>query len=170
MSFRFFSVYENGVIFKLAECPSKCVFPKVSPNAFRLFSECFQYGFRMLSEQTEYFPHVDFERFPFQTLSVYCLNAFRTRRIDLEWTELFPHAFQTFSAYSDVRPNALRTAHITGIFQIASILQGKTQTSILDYIFGLFYLSMPPKRRAGSKGETGEKDGRKGKKKQLPPK
>jgi hypothetical protein len=29
---------------------------------------------------------------------------------------------------------------------------------------------MPPKRRAGWKGETGEKDGRKGRKKQLPPK
>ena len=27
---------------KLAECPSECVFPNVLPNAFRLFSECFQ--------------------------------------------------------------------------------------------------------------------------------
>ena len=63
-----------------------------------------------------------------------------------------------FSAYSDVRPNALRTARITGIFKTCSILQGETHTSILDYIFGLFYLSMPPKRRAGWKGETGEKE------------
>jgi hypothetical protein len=45
----------------------------VSPNAFRLLSECFQYG-------SEWFP-----------------NAFRTRRIDLECTELFPHAFRTLS-------------------------------------------------------------------------
>ena len=51
MSFRLFSVYESGVIFKkLAEYPSESVFPNISPNAFGLFSECFQYGFRMLSE------------------------------------------------------------------------------------------------------------------------
>jgi hypothetical protein len=83
--------------FILAECPSECVFPNVSPNVFRLFSECFQYSFRMLSEQTEYFPHVDFERISFRTRSVCFPNAFRTRRIVLEWTELFPHAFRTFS-------------------------------------------------------------------------
>ena len=40
MSFHLFSIYESGVIFlKLAECPSKCVFPKVS---FRRLSERFR--------------------------------------------------------------------------------------------------------------------------------
>ena len=34
---------------------------------------------------------------------------------------IFPQAFRTFSAYSDVRLNALRTARITGIFQTRSI-------------------------------------------------
>ena len=96
LSFRSFSVYQRGVIvLTLAECPSECAFPNVSPNAFSLFSECFLYGFIMLSEQTEYFPHVDFERFP---------NAYRRRRINLEWSELFPHAFRrvlnTFGKHS----------------------------------------------------------------------
>ena len=32
---------------KLPKCPFKYDFPNVSPNAFRLLSECFQYAFRI---------------------------------------------------------------------------------------------------------------------------
>ena len=40
MSFRFFHVQRA----------SEWIFHNVSMNAFRLLSECFQYGFRMISE------------------------------------------------------------------------------------------------------------------------
>ena len=71
--------------FKLAECRSECrsecVFPNVSPNAFRMFSVWFQNGPNISHMLTS--KGFLSERFP---------TAFRTRRIDLEWTELFPHA------------------------------------------------------------------------------
>lgn len=63
---------------------------------------------------------------------------------------------------------AFRTDRIMQIFQIRGLLQGREiHTGILDYI--LITHTMPPKRKTERKGETGEKDGMKGKRKQLPP-
>ena len=120
------------------------VFPNASPNVFRLLSECFQYGFRMLSELTESFPHVDFERFPFRTLSVCFPNAFRTRRIDLEWTELFPHAFWKRSERLRhlLCPFGKHTEHTVPFGSSENVLKGywKRSESIRHVIgpFGVF--------------------------------
>ena len=54
--------------------------PRLIPNASRFLSVYFS----VLSEYTEYFPHIYFERFPLRTLFVCFPNAFRTRQIELE--------------------------------------------------------------------------------------
>ena len=65
------------------QCITEC-FPFVyRTNVFSMVSECFQNRpntSRMLTSKG-----FISERLP---------NAFKTRRIDLEWTELFPHAFR----------------------------------------------------------------------------
>ena len=64
-------------------------------------------------------------RMSFHLFSVYESGVtLKTGRMSLRMCfpqSIFPQAFRTFSAYSDVRPNALRTARITGIFQTHSI-------------------------------------------------
>jgi hypothetical protein len=65
------------------------------PNVFSIVSECFQNRpntSRMLTSKGFLS-----ERFPFRTLSVCFPIAFRTWRIDLKWTKLFPYAFRTLS-------------------------------------------------------------------------
>jgi hypothetical protein len=79
--------------------------PNVPPNVFspmyhRMFSVCFPNVFTMVSEcfQNRRNTSRMLTSKGFRTLSVCFPNAFRTRRIDIEWTDLFPHAFRTFSA------------------------------------------------------------------------
>jgi hypothetical protein len=67
---------------KLSEFPAECVYPKFP----QCINECFLVAFRMCSV---WFPN-DFRILPILT---YFPNAFRTRRINLECTELFPSMF-----------------------------------------------------------------------------
>ena len=76
---------------------------------FRMFSVWFQNAFRIDRILPAcWLRKVSFsERFP---------NAFRTRRIDLEWTEPFPHAFRTLFEGYWKRSESIR--HVLGPFGV----------------------------------------------------
>ena len=106
MSFRLLSVYESGVIFQIVRmslrmCFIQCI-TECFPFAFQMFSVWFQNAFR-----TDRILPACWFRNCFTNDSVCFPNDNRTHRIDLEWNELFLHAFYIHSGCSEIIRNIL---------------------------------------------------------------